>query len=320
MTVDAPPGNPPKRAPHRRERGAAGSLRWAAIGIGWTTAAGLTVASAGLVLDVLRVLPGGPTGAGQPPFSAIAFLARTGCLTAAILIARTSLRGQRRMRGACPRCGRPGTDRCRATAPRWARAAGYLAVAACLTRIAAEAVTWKIPATPANVTSVVVFAIGMALAGTLLPLALVHRWGRVWPRWVRPVAGRRVPRWLVLGPAFFVSGGLTSLFGPELITMMLRPPSSFGQFGVVFLWLAISSYTVWGLALGIAAASYFRRTRTPCALCGAGAHGGRRPAQRPRVAAGTSSGAAKRQTSSAASNSRVERSPHSGGTGVPGQA
>lgn len=320
MTIDAPPGHPREHAPHAQQRGPARRLRWAAVGLGWATAAGLAVASAGLVLDVLRVLPGGPTGVGQPPFSATAFLARAGCLIAAILIARTALRGRRRLRGACSRCGRLGTDSGRTSAPRWAMAAGYLAVAACVTRIAAEVVTWQIPATPANVTSVVVFAIGMVLAGTLLPLALVHRWGRVWPRWVRPVAGRRVPRCLVLGPAFFVSGGLTSLFGPELIKMMLRPPSSFGQFGVAFLWLAISSYTVWGLALGIAAASYFQRTRTPCPLCGPRAHGGRRPGQRRRVAAGTSSGAAKRQISSDASNSGVERSPHSGGTGVPGQA
>ena len=260
-------------------------LRWTAVGLGWAAVAGLAIGCAGLVLDVLRILPGGPTGAGQPPFSLPAFAGRAACLAAAILIVRTVLPAQRRLRAACTRCGRPdptpatGADRPARVhhpaqadgehnaIPRWATIAGYLTVAACAIRIAAEIVTWRLPATPANVASVVIFAVGMALAGTLLPLALVHRWGRVWPRWVLPLAGRRVPRWLVLGPALFVAGGLTSIFGPELITMMRRPPESFGGFGVAFLWVAIASYTMWGMALGVAAVSYFQRTRPACAAC-----------------------------------------------------
>ena len=290
-------------------------LRWAGVGAGWAAVAGLTIGCAGLAIDALRVMPGGPTGAGQPPFSAAAFLGRAACLVGAVVIARTTLRARRRLRDACPRCGRREAGAGRATAPRWATVAGYLTVAAWATRVIAEIITWRLPATPATpagAASVTAFAVGMTLAGTLLPLALVYRWGRVWPRWVRPLAGRRVPRGLVLGPALFVSGGLTAIFGPELVEMLLRPPSSFGGFGVVFLWVAMTSYTAWGLALGVAAVSYFRRTRPACPTCTG-------PGQRRRASAGTSRGAAKPQISSAASNSSVDRSSHSGGTGVPGQ-
>jgi hypothetical protein len=50
--------------------------------------------------------------------------------------------------------------------------------------------------------------VGFVLGGTLLPLALVHSWGLIWPRWIPAPAGRRFPRWLVLGPAIGISGGL----------------------------------------------------------------------------------------------------------------
>ena len=52
-----------------------------------------------------------------------------------------------------------------------------------------------------------------ALAGTLLPLALAHRWGRIWPAWTGPLRGRAVPRWLVLGPGLFIGASLTAYFG-----------------------------------------------------------------------------------------------------------
>ena len=61
--------------------------------------------------------------------------------------------------------------------------------------------------------SLLVFEVGFVLAGTVLPLALVHPWGRVLPRWVPPLAGRRVPGWLLLGPGVRHCGGLTIYFG-----------------------------------------------------------------------------------------------------------
>lgn len=53
----------------------------------------------------------------------------------------------------------------------------------------------------------------MITAGTVLPLALAHRWGRVWPSWIRSWAGRDVPHWLVLGPGVFMGVGLCAYFG-----------------------------------------------------------------------------------------------------------
>ena len=41
--------------------------------------------------------------------------------------------------------------------------------------------------------SVLLFEAGFLLAGTVLPLALVYRWERVFPRWVPLLAGRGVP-------------------------------------------------------------------------------------------------------------------------------
>ncbi|GAA3381902.1 hypothetical protein GCM10020369_01670 [Cryptosporangium minutisporangium] len=62
----------------------------------------------------------------------------------------------------------------------------------------------------------------MSLAGTLLPLALAHRWGRLWPAWFLPLRGRAVPRWLVLGTGLFVGGSLTAYFGVVGMTRVLR--------------------------------------------------------------------------------------------------
>ncbi len=59
------------------------------------------------------------------------------------------------------------------------------------------------------------------LAGTVLPLALVHSWGRVFPRWVPLLGGRRTPRWLLLGPAFGIGGALTVYFGVSIFAFAI---------------------------------------------------------------------------------------------------
>ncbi|MFI6262937.1 hypothetical protein [Micromonospora sp. NPDC051006] len=100
----------------------------------------------------------------------------------------------------------------------------------------------------------------MVLAGTLLPLALVHRWGRIWPSWVGPLAARPVPRWLVLVPALFLGAGLTSYFGigggTAVATGMIAPDW--------FLVVALATYTLWGVGLLVSASSYLALTRPEC--------------------------------------------------------
>jgi hypothetical protein len=63
------------------------------------------------------------------------------------------------------------------------------------------------------------FEAGFVLAGTVLPLALVYRWGQVFPGWVPLLAGRGVPRWLVLGPALGLGVGMTAYFGISMVKL-----------------------------------------------------------------------------------------------------
>ncbi|MGH3357317.1 MAG: hypothetical protein ACRDO7_00845, partial [Nocardioidaceae bacterium] len=102
--------------------------------------------------------------------------------------------------------------------------------------------------------SVLVFEAGFLLAGTVLPLALVHGWGR------------RIPRWLVLGPAIGVSAGIVVYFGLMLAIMVAErlqgrnpfPPSGGLDLPEVFSWFAVPGYVVWGAAW---------RSPLPCAAC-----------------------------------------------------
>jgi hypothetical protein len=93
-------------------------------------------------------------------------------------------------------------------------------------------------------------------------LALMHRWGRIWPRWVLPLAGRRVPRWIVLGPALFVGAGLNGYFGIGGMTAWATGNNVDGSSW--FLLVVLPAYTVWGLGLLVAAVSYFGLTKPEC--------------------------------------------------------
>jgi hypothetical protein len=101
----------------------------------------------------------------------------------------------------------------------------------------------------------------MSLAGTLLPLALVHSWGRLWPAWVVPLRGRAVPRWLVLGPGLFVGASLTAYFG---VAGMIAWISGDIDGPFLPLLLVMGGYTLWGIGLLVASVSYVALTRPPC--------------------------------------------------------
>jgi hypothetical protein len=93
----------------------------------------------------------------------------------------------------------------------------------------------------------VVFVVLLLLAGTALPLALVVPWGR------------RLPRWLVLGPALFVGTGLVAYFGVGGFGAMAtgRTPADPDAL------LMIGGYTVWGVGLLGAAAAYAAQRSRP---------------------------------------------------------
>jgi amino acid transporter len=111
------------------------------------------------------------------------------------------------------------------------------------------------------------------LAGTVLPLALVHSWGRVFPRWAPLLGGRRVPRWLLLGPAFAIGGALTVYFSVSIVGFAVAMlTGSWDRHAtplpLAFFWVAMPAYLVWGLGLGAAAIAYYRVTRPICRVCG----------------------------------------------------
>jgi hypothetical protein len=104
----------------------------------------------------------------------------------------------------------------------------------------------------------VLFEAGFLLAGTVLPLALVYRWGRVFPGWVPLLAGRGVPRWLVLGPALGLGVGMTAYFGLAMVQLAVETVTGTWEqhaesYPLWFFWVAIPAYLVWGLGLGAAA-------------------------------------------------------------------
>lgn len=225
----------------------------------WALSVLLGGASAMLLLDVVGgILPGMGI-----PRDGFGFLSRLGCLAVAVFSGATALTYQRRLCG-CTRCSRiPGLDR----TPRWAYLAAYAAIAGFAARVIAQITLWENSPFAENA-QLLIFEAGFVLAGLLLPLALVHSWGKVWPRWVLPLAGRRVPRWLVAGPGFGVAAALCGYFGMGLAQLVVETVNG-TQDEVLFMWVAIPGYTLWGIGLAFASVAYYRVTKPACTACGA---------------------------------------------------
>jgi hypothetical protein len=232
-----------------------GRGRWVLVGLAWVVGGGLVVSGAMLLLDVVGlIIP----GLGIPVYP-LGALSKAACVGSGVLVWRAAwaYRGRTELRT---------LER----TPRWAFVAAYVAVGGCLVRVAAQAAV-GFGESPFG-GGMAVFEAGFLLGGTVLPLALVHRWGRVWPRWVIGLAGRDVPRQLVLWPAIAVSGGLIAYFGVGLGQMLVerlggRTPFSQGDLPEVFYWVAVPSYMTWGVGLAVAALAYARRTRVARGFC-----------------------------------------------------
>ncbi|MEV4621106.1 hypothetical protein AB0J74_20650 [Asanoa sp. NPDC049573] len=186
-----------------------------------------------------------------------------------LIVAARERRVAARPCGSCGRTHGRSPEHRGERSPGWAYAGAYLAVGGYLARMTVwldqvVAGTWPSAATRANgisVTAMVIFLGLMSLAGTLLPLTLAHRWGRVWPAWLGPLAGRPVPRWLVLGAGLFMGASLTAYFGIAGMSAWIHGDID-GQFWPLL--LELGGYTLWGIGLLVASASYFRLTRPPC--------------------------------------------------------
>ncbi|MEW1845902.1 hypothetical protein AB0392_48810 [Nonomuraea angiospora] len=109
-----------------------------------------------------------------------------------------------------------------------------------------------------------------ALLGVFLALGLVHRWGMVFPRWTLFLAGRRVPAFLPLAPAWGV-GLCLGVYGVVLLVLVplslvgviarFAPPAPFTSSGDVTWMILFGGLAFGGLggALLVGAWSYGRR-------------------------------------------------------------
>ncbi|MFD3817073.1 hypothetical protein ACFWRZ_18560 [Streptomyces rubiginosohelvolus] len=111
----------------------------------------------------------------------------------------------------------------------------------------------------------------LALLGVFLLWGLVRPWGQVFPRWTPFLRGRRVPRGLPLAPALLgaatlapygvVGTGYLALVTAGAVTMGRGDFPSEGD-ALLVGWTGITAFAVYGVALAVAARSYWLRTRT----------------------------------------------------------
>ena len=197
----------------------------------WVLAAGWVAAAGFILLDVVAaVLPG--LGI---PFDPVGMLSRLGAITGAVLLGLLARTHQQRRSSPWPA---------------WiSTTAASLAVAGCLTRLAAQAAVGFDRTPYGGNLSLIVFEGGFVLVGTVLPFLLAH-----------PI-GRLFPRWMLLLPGFGIGAGMTAYFGVGLIQMVVATLQGDPIFADInlpgsFFWVAVPAYVVWGAGLTIAARGY----------------------------------------------------------------
>ncbi|WP_432584819.1 hypothetical protein ABVG11_01630 [Streptomyces sp. HD1123-B1] len=109
----------------------------------------------------------------------------------------------------------------------------------------------------------------LAALGTFLLWGLVRPWGQVFPRWTPFLHGRRVPRWLPLTPALIGAAtlapyglfglGYAALASADAVTMR-RGDFPTPDDALLVTWIGMTAFAVFGVALTIAARSYWLRT------------------------------------------------------------
>ncbi|MEU0483576.1 hypothetical protein ABZ260_30855 [Streptosporangium sp. NPDC006013] len=256
------------------------------LGFGWTVAAALlilvpTVNVLALTGYAPMLILGAPFGWPRGIDYGTVFTWSLGnqvwCMLGGFLAACTVLSWQRRSRGACARCGRgrdfSGADRLRIAA--WGRRATIVAVVIPLL-YSVSRYAW-LAGVPLGISdemlrdlwdSGAVWAgagLGtFAVAGAILTLGLIQRWGEVFPRWMIGLAGRRVPIRLAVIPAAYVvpiviSGGLGMTFSPESGHLTGYSPVLVATHAL---------WPLWGVALAVATYGYQVRRRGACDTCG----------------------------------------------------
>lgn len=103
----------------------------------------------------------------------------------------------------------------------------------------------------------------LAVAGAILTLGLVQRWGEVFPRWIPGLHERRVPVGLAIVPAYLVSAILASA-GLMVVRVVVTGSQSTTFPGLAdglaaWVWVPEMLWVVWAAAL--AAATYLYQVR-----------------------------------------------------------
>ncbi|MEV0841246.1 hypothetical protein AB0I55_17015 [Actinocatenispora sera] len=110
----------------------------------------------------------------------------------------------------------------------------------------------------------------LAALGVLLLFALVRPWGRVFPRWVPLLRGRRVPRLVLLVPALLGTAtlapyGVVGVVDLALATAgavpVVRGDLPTDADALLVSWIGIGAFAGYGVSLAVSAYSYWRRTR-----------------------------------------------------------
>ncbi|MFG2716475.1 hypothetical protein ACGFX2_39070 [Streptomyces goshikiensis] len=115
----------------------------------------------------------------------------------------------------------------------------------------------------------------LAALGVFLLWGLVRPWGQVFPRWTLFLRGQRVPRWLPLAPALLGAAtlapygvlgvGYLTLATADVVTMRRGDFHSPGD-ALLVGWIGMIAFAGYGIALTIAARSYWLRTRPACQM------------------------------------------------------
>ncbi|MER7584472.1 hypothetical protein [Kitasatospora sp. NPDC097691] len=222
----------------------------------------------------------------------------------AALLLLVGLSYRRRLRGDCPRCGRPHAGAAdgplahpaASRAPRRTRVAVYLLMGGLLPWAGAKTIwtlggdalgvagdDWqRLTSVGASGPSKAAASAGIdvtvlaAMVGIFLLLGLLYAWGQVFPRWTVVLSGRRVPRLLPLIPAWLTGIPLT-MYGAALIVMApltavgvlpeIKPSPPFTTGSGITWMVEFGGLAFGGLGVGlvVAARSYAARTRPVCA-------------------------------------------------------
>jgi hypothetical protein len=209
------------------------------------------------------------------------------CIIGAFAFSSAALAFQRNIRNACEYCGRADTEK-PFFLDRWGKFITYIAVLAPLP-YAFIRFAWAlgIPlgvekdflqefSSSNPIHQIVEWTFGsLCIAGSILTLGLIQKWGERFPSWFPFVGGKNVPVLLAVIPATCVAIAVTSagfVFTSSFIAVEFHLVSADGIL-VSQIWGAVGPmlfWIPWGVALGLAAAAYYYRRRGQCSHCGRG--------------------------------------------------